>query len=133
MAANLNRRHYNTLGRILRAGKSWRCAVRILGWRNFLYERWITPALSIEQQFVEILSPTTEDADRETKRIVYQAIESVQEYVLIAQDKVEITRYQRTGDLWFREVFTALTTRLHLAFINETIAVTDNLSRRQFQ
>ncbi len=74
---------------------------------------------------VEILSPTTEDADRETKRIAYQAIESLQEYLLIAQDKIEITRYTRTGDVWFREIITDAAARLHLASINETIVVAE--------
>ena len=74
---------------------------------------------------VEVLSPTTETADREEKRIAYQAIESLQEYLLIAQDKVEVTRYGRNGDLWFREIFTELSAQISLASINETITVTE--------
>lgn len=41
---------------------------------------------------VEVLSPPTETAGREEKRIAYQAIESLPEYLLIAPDKVEVTR-----------------------------------------
>ena len=74
---------------------------------------------------VEVLSPTTETADRQEKRIAYQAIESLQEYLLIAQDKVEVTRYRRNGDLWFREIFTELSAQIRLASINETITVAE--------
>ncbi len=74
---------------------------------------------------VEVLSPTTETADRQEKRMAYQAIESLQEYLLIAQDKVEVTRYGRNGELWFREVFTELAAPISLASINETIVVAE--------
>ncbi len=74
---------------------------------------------------VEVLSPTTETADRQEKRMAYQAIESLQEYLLIAQDKVEVTCYGRNGDLWFREIFTELSAQISLASINETITVAE--------
>ncbi len=72
---------------------------------------------------VEILSPTTETADQEDKRIAYQAIESLQEYLLIAQDKVEITRYARNEDLWFRDIITDSSAHLQLVSLAETIAL----------
>ena len=74
---------------------------------------------------VEVLSPTTELADKEDKRIAYQAIESLQEYVLIAQDKVEVTHYTRKGDLWFRDVVSALSTSIQLASLARTITLTE--------
>lgn len=74
---------------------------------------------------VEVLSPTTELADKEDKRIAYQAIESLQEYVLIAQDKVEVTHYTRKGDLWFRDVVSALSTSIQLASLASTITLTE--------
>ena len=72
---------------------------------------------------VEILSPTTETADREDKRIAYQAIESLQEYLLVAQDKVEITRYVRNGDLWFRDIIPDSAAHLQLASLAESISI----------
>jgi len=74
---------------------------------------------------VEVLSPTTELADKEDKRIAYQAIESLQEYVLIAQDKVEITHYTRKGDLWFRDVVSDLSASIQLASLASTITLAD--------
>ncbi len=74
---------------------------------------------------VEILSPTTEAADREEKRLAYQAIESLQEYLLIAQDKVEVTIYVRRGDLWFRDIITDLSASLQLASLAHTITIAE--------
>ena len=81
---------------------------------------------------VEVLSPTTEAADKEDKRIAYQAIESLQEYLLIAQDKVEVTRYARRGDLWFRDIITDLSASLKLSSLSHTITLTE-LYRGVFQ
>ena len=41
---------------------------------------------------IEVLSPTTEPADTLEKRIAYQTLESLQEYVLVAQDRLEIMK-----------------------------------------
>ena len=48
---------------------------------------------------VEVLSPTTEDVDRISKRRDYQLIPSLQEYVLVTQTspRVEIYRRQTSG------------------------------------
>jgi len=44
---------------------------------------------------VEVLSETTENTDRREKFWNYTQIESLQEYILIAQDKREVTIFQR--------------------------------------
>lgn len=44
---------------------------------------------------IEVLSPTTEAYDREGKFEHYRRLESLQEYVLIAQDRYRIERYLR--------------------------------------
>ena len=51
---------------------------------------------------VEVLSPTTEDRDRNEKRIAYQAIPSLREYLLVSQDIPHITHYTSQGDAWQR-------------------------------
>lgn len=55
---------------------------------------------------VEVLSPTTERTDRHEKMAAYKNCPSVQEYVLISQDKMmlEIHRRRSDGD-WQVEVF----------------------------
>jgi Uma2 family endonuclease len=44
---------------------------------------------------IEVLSPSTEPYDRGMKFARYRALESLQEYVLIAQDCIQIERYTR--------------------------------------
>ncbi|MDJ0687936.1 MAG: Uma2 family endonuclease [Xenococcaceae cyanobacterium MO_188.B32] len=38
---------------------------------------------------IEILSPSTQTTDRREKRINYQTLESLQEYVLVSQDEMK--------------------------------------------
>ncbi|MFZ5593584.1 MAG: Uma2 family endonuclease [Pseudomonadota bacterium] len=54
---------------------------------------------------IEILSESTEHIDRREKRLAYQGIESLKEYVLAAQDKMEIEVYRRVPDGWEIERF----------------------------
>ena len=54
---------------------------------------------------IEILSSTTEDVDRNEKRLAYQDLPSLMEYVLISQAAPQITRYSRHGEFWHRSDF----------------------------
>lgn len=76
---------------------------------------------------VEVLSPSTQRADRHEKLAVYQQIPTLREYVIVAQDKmlIELHRRPANGE-WTREVFnqsseafdlTAVSTDLSLAEI----------------
>jgi Uma2 family endonuclease len=49
---------------------------------------------------VEVLSPNTQRYDRGDKRLAYQSLASLQEYVLVAQDEPSIELYRRTEDGW---------------------------------
>jgi Uma2 family endonuclease len=52
---------------------------------------------------VEVLSPSTASYDRDGKFMVYQAIESFREYLLVEQDRPHVTRYLRQPDgQWLR-------------------------------
>jgi Uma2 family endonuclease len=54
---------------------------------------------------VEVLSPSTEDYDRGTKFDHYRSISSLTEYVLVAQDRVQVEHYLRqTNDDWLKLV-----------------------------
>lgn len=57
---------------------------------------------------IEILSPATEILDRNQKKNAFQAIETVQEYLLVAQDEPHITQFIRTGESWIRQDFSDL-------------------------
>ena len=47
---------------------------------------------------IEVLSPSTEGYDRGAKFAHYRRMESLQEYVLVAQDRYSIECYRRTTD-----------------------------------
>ncbi|MGL5195157.1 MAG: Uma2 family endonuclease [Chroococcales cyanobacterium] len=50
---------------------------------------------------VEVLSPSTETIDRREKRLNYQSLASLQEYVLVAQDQMQVEVYRRkTSGNW---------------------------------
>ncbi len=49
---------------------------------------------------VEVLSPSTEDYDRNEKRLYYQMLPSLQEYVLVAQDERRVEVWQRDDTGW---------------------------------
>ena len=76
---------------------------------------------------VEVLSTSTADRDRLEKRIACQRLPSLQEYVLVAQDKVEVQVYRPQPDGWEVETygcgevvrFTALTFEVMMDLIYE--------------
>jgi Uma2 family endonuclease len=53
---------------------------------------------------VEVLSSTTERYDREQKRLYYQQLDSVREYVLVAQDRRRVEVWQRVDSGWSHTV-----------------------------
>lgn len=54
---------------------------------------------------IEVLSPSTEDKDRFYKRLVYQRLESLREYVLVEQDKMQVEVYRRLDEGWMLESY----------------------------
>jgi Uma2 family endonuclease len=78
---------------------------------------------------VEVLSPTTEAVDRLDKRLAYQSLASLREYVLVAQDRREVQVYRRGAVGWDLEIhgaadvvhFTAVDLRMPVAAIYEGI------------
>lgn len=62
--------------------------------------------LSAPPLIVEVLSPTTENIDRREKRIAYQRLESLREYVLVAQDKPQVEVYRRSeASAWEVDIY----------------------------
>jgi Uma2 family endonuclease len=54
---------------------------------------------------IEVISPSTELKDSLEKRIAYQSLASLQEYVLANQDKQEVKVYRRAENGWDLETF----------------------------
>lgn len=57
---------------------------------------------------VEVLSASTEMYDRDEKFTHYRQIDSLQEYILISQDKVQVLRYRRHEPEWIPTEFRTL-------------------------
>lgn len=67
---------------------------------------------------VEVLSPSTEAYDRGEKFLNYQTIESLQEYVLVAQDRVLVERFVRAGGFWTLSTISDLDHSLELTSVD---------------
>jgi Uma2 family endonuclease len=66
---------------------------------------------------VEVLSPETERTDRREKFVGYTQIESLKDYVLIAQDKVDVTLHSRANG-WQPEVLTKADQQLRFSSLD---------------
>ncbi len=87
-----------------------------------------TPASLLNPTLIiEVLSATTENYDRGKKFQHYRKLDSLKEYVLIAQDSPRIEHYVRQNDgrwLLFSDV-SELDTAIELPSISCTLALTD--------
>ena len=66
---------------------------------------------------VEVLSHTTEAYDRGEKFSHYRQLESMKEYILVSQDRVNIERYLRKSDEWSYTFYQELGQQLSLTLI----------------
>lgn len=66
---------------------------------------------------IEVLSPTTESYDRGKKFAHYRSIETLQEYLLAAQDEHHVERYIRHGEFWLLSEARTLEENLELTSI----------------
>jgi len=65
---------------------------------------------------IEVLSPSTELYDRNVKRRHYSRIESLQEYIIVAQNQPQIDRFVRQTDgTWSLKVFQGIGETFSLA------------------
>lgn len=86
---------------------------------------------SFPKLIVEVLSPSTERTDRQEKLLNYTQIETLEEYVLIAQDRIEVTVFRRVNN-WQPEVLrqpdqilvlNSINLRLPLRVVYEDVSV----------
>ena len=66
---------------------------------------------------VEVLSPSTASVDRHEKRIAYRGIPALEEYVVVAQESVEVTIFRRTEE-WQPIILESLDAILELRSID---------------
>lgn len=101
--------------------------VAVCGDRRFLdgeVDTLLNPTL-----IIEVLSPSTEAYDRGGKFAHYRRLESLREYVLVAQDQVLVERYTRQGNEWLLTEFRQLDSILRLASIHCDVILSEVYDR----
>ena len=78
---------------------------------------------------VEVLSPSTEAYDRGEKFTRYKHIASLQEYLLVSQDKVSVEHHRRHGTQWMLSHYHALEEVLQLPAIGCELPLHDIYAR----
>jgi len=66
---------------------------------------------------IEVLSPNTQRYDRGDKRLAYQSLPSLQEYVLVAQDEPSIEIFGRTKAGWKSTIHRGIDSSIELRCI----------------
>ena len=74
---------------------------------------------------VEVLSPSTERADRREKLAAYRDCPSVLEYALVSQDGTRVELHRRDADGWHAEVFDDQEDRVTFDSVGLTLSLRD--------
>jgi len=83
---------------------------------------------------IEVLSPSTELYDRNTKFRRYREIASLQEYILVAQDQPRIERFRRQDDdTWLFNEVAGLDARLDLTSIGCVLPLAEVYAQVDFE
>lgn len=82
---------------------------------------------------IEVLSKSTEGYDRGTKFEMYRRLPTLQDYVLVSQDKMHVEQFQRQPDgRWILEEFDSLERTLAFRTGNCTLQLADIYAKVQF-
>ena len=81
---------------------------------------------------VEVLSPSTEGYDRGTKFEIYRRIASLQEYIMVAHDRVLVEHYVRHEEGWHYISYDAPDQSPHLPSIACTLPLNDIYRKVRF-
>lgn len=83
---------------------------------------------------MEVLSKSTRSYDMTTKFQFYQALATLQHYVLVKQREVKVIHYQKQVDnVWLMQTLTNLSDVLALSAIDVTITLSDIYNKVQFK
>jgi len=72
---------------------------------------------------IDVLSETTERTDRGEKFLTYTQLDSLEEYALVGQDRMEITVFRRANG-WKAELIARPEDVLHLGSLEFSLAMT---------
>ena len=99
------------------------CGEAVIGHDNVDY--LLNPSV-----IIEVLSPSTERWDRGGKSAHYRRLDSLVEYVFVAQDELRVEHYRRQADgLWTLQEFTRAKDRLCLGSINCELSLAEIYER----
>jgi Uma2 family endonuclease len=104
--------------------------VAVCGEPELLDETFDT--LTNPQLVVEVLSPSTEKYDRNEKFERVKQLDTLLEFVLIAQDRVRVERYTRQAEDWVLTTWETLEDRLTLESIGCEVGLSDIYARVTF-
>ena len=72
----------------------------------------------------EVLSPSTENIDRREKKLNYQQIPTLDEYVIVSQERPEVTIFRRAAG-WVAETATAPNAVLEFRSVKQAMTVAE--------
>jgi len=81
---------------------------------------------------IEVLSPSTEACDRGAKFAHYRRLPTLQEYVLIAQDRASVEHYLRQGDQWVLSEANDLAATVQLPTVGCHLLLSDVYDKVEF-
>jgi len=99
---------------------------------NICFENMDNDTLLNPTVIVEVLSDSTEAYDRGEKFAHYRRLESLQEYILVAQYHVRIEHYIRRGTEWILSEASTLDKTVNLIAIDCNVALRDVYDKVQF-
>ncbi|HLJ55133.1 MAG TPA: Uma2 family endonuclease [Chthonomonadaceae bacterium] len=91
-----------------------------------LFDKERPPSLLNPSVIFEVLSPSTEDVDSGVKFEEYRRLDTVTDYVTVAQDRVEVAHYARQSThRWTVTIHEAIGDTIALAALDVTITLGD--------
>ena len=81
---------------------------------------------------VEVLSPSTENYDKGKKFDHYRRIPTFVEYLLVAQDRVNVQHHVKEENRWWMEEFEGLTDEIHLPSVRGRLPLSDVYDNVEF-
>jgi Uma2 family endonuclease len=98
------------------------------------FEDGVFDTLLNPQMLVEVLSPSTADYDRGAKFEHYRSLPSVQEILLVDQERVHIVHYQRRDDgTWILSETRDLAASISLSSLSVELAIAEIYDRVSFE
>lgn len=85
------------------------------------HKKYVTDPVLI----VEVLSESTEDIDRDKKRLEYFGLSSLQYYLTIHQDEPIVEIYSRNGKSWQFDFYTDINENVSLPFFDTQLSLQD--------